>query len=236
MWRDIVLANAAAAARGDRASSVRALDRLRRARSRAGDAAGLAGALDAARRRRRRALDERRTDERAVRVAAAGAAARTATSRVPGDKSIAHRALLLGALADGAYGGRRRSRAATTSAPRSTPCSALGAAAATDGDTVRVTRRAAASWARRRDVTARLRQLRHHDASRLGAGARGSGAVRRSTATARCGAGRWSASPSRCAPWARASRPRGGRPPVQRRRAAACAGGRRGRCRSRARR
>ena len=143
---------------------------------------------------------------------------------VPGDKSIAHRALLLGALADGTttvtglLGRRRRARDA-----RRDRSARRDAASATGDDGARRRARASRS-ARGRDVAHRLRQLGHDDAPRRGPGRAAARRTSCSTATPRCGAGRWSASPSRCGRWARASRRRTGTPPVTRARAAALAG------------
>ena len=63
---------------------------------------------------------------------------------------------------------------------------------------------------------ARSRQLRHRHSAHHGA-ARGAGfRLASSPAMRRCGSGRWSASPRRCARWVRRSRRTDGKPPLRR--------------------
>ena len=134
---------------------------------------------------------------------------------VPGDKSIGHRALLLGALADGTTRGARASRAAPTCAPRSRRCAALGATRRwTRATRSRVIGRRARAGrgSRRRRSTAPTPAPRCASAWALVAGRRRALHARRRRA--RCAAARWSASRSRCAPWARASRRPAAAPPV----------------------
>ena len=123
--------------------------------------------------------------------------------RVPGDKSISHRALLFAAIADGAARSRT-SRRATTSTRRSTAVQQLGVKVRSrDGghDRPRHGSRRVARGRRR----ARLRQLRHDDARASPASSPDDRSSRCSPATRRCGPGRWGASSSRCARWARRS-------------------------------
>ena len=96
MWRDILLANAGAvrAALRDVRGRLDALD----AAIAAGDAAGIVALVGAARAAKRAAAEAAKPD--VVTVAPAAGPLRGAVS-VPGDKSIAHRALLFGGLAEG---------------------------------------------------------------------------------------------------------------------------------------
>ena len=166
LWRDIALANAAALARGARrVPRARSIGLERRCSPRGDAARRSSAALDGGRgASRRRARRRRGMSTRPRRRPATGPLRGDVT--VPGDKSIAHRALLFGALADGHDRRRAASRAAPTSARRSRRCARSARRSSDDGDT-RAHRRARA---RARARTARRRidcaQLRHHDAPR----------------------------------------------------------------------
>ena len=159
-----------------------ALDRARARSIAAGDARRARARRSTPRARARRAARGASAMSAGARRRRRRAAARAATSRVPGDKSIAHRALLLGALADGTttvrgFPGGADVRATLDAVPRARRDGRRATAT-----TVRIDGRGLelGTAARRR---ARLRQLRHDDAARARGSSPASRAARRSTAT-----------------------------------------------------
>ena len=123
---------------------------------------------------------------------------------VPGDKSVSHRALLIGALSDGETRVRGWGRSGDTE-------STLGAVRAlgVDVDEQAPTRSSstASACAACGSGDDRLRQRRHaRAAGRSACSPSRTGTLHARPATSRSRAGRWSASPSRCAAWARRSR------------------------------
>ena len=150
----------------------------------------------------------------------AGVVASRAASRVPGDKSISHRAVLLGAIADG------ETRDHAVSAARATPSRRSPRCARSASGSTRTATRCASRGAGLRGLrapaarsTAATRARSRGCSPGMLAGQRGQRFEL--TATSRSARGRWGGSPSRCARWA----------PAWRRRTAACrSGSRRGRC------
>ena len=145
---------------------------------------------------------------------------------LPGDKSISHRLAILGAMAEGETGSATSPPPPT--APRRSAAWRRSACESPrrDGPTVDDRRRAAPTRCARRPRPARRRQLGLDAAHARRASWPGGRSAPSSPATPRCGAGRSSAWPRRCARWARASRPpTAGRRchDRRRRRCAACA-------------
>ena len=153
---------------------------------------------------------------------------------VPGDKSISHRALLIGALTEGEtrvshWGRERRHRVDARRRARARRRGGRGG-------------RRHARRPRRRPPRARARRTGRSTAATPArsrgsspACSRSSRAASSSSATSRSRAGRWAAWSSRSAGWARRSRPTDGRLPLVDRRRASCTGSSTS-CRSRARR
>ena len=111
------------------------------------------------------------------------------TVRVPGDKSITHRALLLAALARGHEPRRRRAHLARRALHRpGAPAARRRDLAASAGRAV--VRSRAGAGLRRPDGVARLRQLGHHDPPAAGPAGRPPLRRRPSRATPRSAAGR----------------------------------------------
>ena len=170
--------------------------RRRRARRRAARRAGLRRDRRAGAGGRRR---ERRDRSRPPRGRARRGARRRAR-RCPGDKSVSHRSLLLGAVCDGRVRGQRAS-APTPTRSRRWPRSRRSARASS-GSTRRRTRLRVHGVGLRGlkepDGADRRAQLRHAAAPAAGPARRPERVASRSTATSRSAAGRSTASRCRC--------------------------------------